>query len=72
MKWTFLTSAGLLFALGVTTVVLEIYSGSSYLEHRDTTQTLPQAAVRRGLALQLPFCFEVRTLSDRLVSSAPE
>jgi hypothetical protein len=25
-----------------------------------------------GLALQLPFCFEVRTLSDRLVSSAPE
>jgi hypothetical protein len=24
------------------------------------------------LALQLPFCFEVRTLSDRLVSSAPE
>ena len=24
-----------------------------------------------GLALQLPFCFEVRTLSDRLVSSAP-
>jgi hypothetical protein len=26
----------------------------------------------RALALQLPFCFEVRTLSDRLVSSAPE
>jgi outer membrane immunogenic protein len=25
-----------------------------------------------GLALQLPFCFEVRTPSDRLVSSAPE
>ena len=25
-----------------------------------------------SLALQLPFCFEVRTLSDRLVSSAPE
>jgi len=24
------------------------------------------------LALQLPFCFEVRTPSDRLVSSAPE
>jgi hypothetical protein len=24
------------------------------------------------LALQLSFCFEVRTLSDRLVSSAPE
>jgi hypothetical protein len=24
-----------------------------------------------GLALQLSFCFEVRTLSDRLVSSAP-
>jgi hypothetical protein len=28
--------------------------------------------VWRSLALQLPFCFEVRTLSDRLVSSAPE
>jgi hypothetical protein len=27
---------------------------------------------RFDLALQLPFCFEVRTLSDRLVSSAPE
>jgi hypothetical protein len=25
-----------------------------------------------ALALQLPFCFEVRTPSDRLVSSAPE
>jgi len=25
-----------------------------------------------GLALQLPFCFEVRAPSDRLVSSAPE
>jgi hypothetical protein len=25
-----------------------------------------------GLALQLPFCFEVRTLCDCLVSSAPE
>ncbi len=24
------------------------------------------------LALQLPFCFEVRALGDRLVSSAPE
>jgi hypothetical protein len=24
------------------------------------------------LALQLSFCFEVRTLSDRLVSSAPQ
>jgi hypothetical protein len=24
------------------------------------------------LALQLPFCFEVRALSDRLVSSTPE
>ena len=32
------------------------------------------AADRPGgiLALQLPFCFEVRALSDRLVSSAPE
>jgi hypothetical protein len=29
-------------------------------------------ATRGNLALQLPFCFEVRTLSDRLVSSAPE
>jgi hypothetical protein len=27
---------------------------------------------RQQLALQLPFCFEVRTLSDRLVGSAPE
>ena len=27
---------------------------------------------RRALALQLPFCFEVRALSDRLVSSTPE
>jgi hypothetical protein len=25
-----------------------------------------------ALALQLPFCFEVRALSDRLVSSTPE
>ena len=25
-----------------------------------------------NLALQLPFCFEMRALSDRLVSSAPE
>ena len=25
-----------------------------------------------GLALQLPFCFEVRSLSGSLVSSAPE
>src|SRR5450755_1671378 len=25
-----------------------------------------------SLALQLPFCFEVRALSDRLVSSTPE
>jgi len=25
-----------------------------------------------GLALQLAFCFEMRALSDRLVSSAPE
>jgi hypothetical protein len=26
----------------------------------------------QGIALQLPFCFEVRALSDRLVSSTPE
>ena len=36
----------------------------------------PQMLFRQGLgdpvALQLPFCFEVRTLSDRLVRSAPE
>jgi hypothetical protein len=25
-----------------------------------------------AVALQLPFCFEVRLLSDRLVGSAPE
>ena len=28
--------------------------------------------IRPALALQLPFCFEVRTLSDGLVSSTPE
>jgi hypothetical protein len=27
---------------------------------------------RYHLALQLPFCFEVRSLSERLVSSTPE
>jgi hypothetical protein len=27
---------------------------------------------QRDLALQLPFCFEVRALSNRLVSSTPE
>jgi hypothetical protein len=27
---------------------------------------------KEGLALQLPFCFEVRALGDRLVSSTPE
>jgi hypothetical protein len=33
---------------------------------------LPAAMPATGLlALQLSFCFEVRTLSDRLVSSAP-
>src|ERR1700740_2938577 len=30
-----------------------------------------QLVLGRTLTLQLPFCFEVRTLSDRLVSSAP-
>ena len=29
-------------------------------------------SVMAGLALQLPFCFEVRALGDGLVSSAPE
>ena len=28
--------------------------------------------IARGLTLQLLFCFEVRALSDRLVSSTPE
>jgi hypothetical protein len=28
--------------------------------------------IERALALQLPFCFEVRSLSGSLVSSAPE
>jgi hypothetical protein len=31
-----------------------------------------QGFLDNGLALQLPFCFEVRAPSDRLVSSAPE
>jgi hypothetical protein len=31
-----------------------------------------QGFIDNGLALQLPFCFEVRAPSDRLVSSAPE
>jgi hypothetical protein len=39
----------------------------------DNFSNRPGAAISRwNLALQLPFCFEVRTLSDRLVSSAPE
>jgi hypothetical protein len=36
------------------------------------TMFLVGLAALTVLALQLPFCFEVRTLSDRLVSSAPE
>jgi hypothetical protein len=35
-------------------------------QNREAVQNL------RTLALQLPFCFEVRALSDRLVSSTPE
>jgi hypothetical protein len=31
-----------------------------------------RSAKAAALALQLPFCFEVRALSDRLVSSTPE
>jgi hypothetical protein len=35
-------------------------------------QWLRQVPFLRHLALQLAFCFEMRALSDRLVSSAPE
>ena len=31
-----------------------------------------KAGIPAGLALQLPFCFEVRALGGSLVSSAPE
>jgi hypothetical protein len=31
-----------------------------------------QSFLDQALALQLPFCFEVRALSNRLVSSTPE
>jgi hypothetical protein len=31
-----------------------------------------QELLGQTLTLQLPFCFEVRALSDRLVSSTPE
>jgi hypothetical protein len=31
-----------------------------------------QRLLGQALTLQLPFCFEVRALSDRLVSSTPE
>ena len=36
------------------------------------TQRPHPDVARSGLALQLPFCFEVRALSNRLVSSTPE
>jgi hypothetical protein len=39
---------------------------------RGLAETVRQWPGVSQLALQLPFCFEVRTLSDRLVSSAPE
>jgi hypothetical protein len=39
--------------------------------HRSRRQT-NRYAKSVGLALQLPFCFEVRSLSGSLVSSAPE
>jgi hypothetical protein len=37
-----------------------------------TGKSLLGAVLRRLLALQLPFCFEVRALGGGLVSSAPE
>jgi hypothetical protein len=44
-------------------------------EHFVATENSPELEqlnnANIGLALQLSFCFEVRTLSDRLVSSAP-
>jgi hypothetical protein len=43
---------------------------SPYKRAPSLTSRLPAAAVL-ALALQLPFCFEVRALSGSLVSSAP-
>ena len=40
--------------------------------NRTPIDGFPNAAARYALALQLPFCFEVRSLSGSLVSSAPE
>jgi hypothetical protein len=37
-----------------------------------TSAFTQQGPLGTALALQLPFCFEVRALSDRLVSSTPE
>jgi transposase len=41
------------------------------LELRRKENDLTLDAIAERLALQLSSCFEVRTLSDRLVSSAP-
>jgi hypothetical protein len=38
---------------------------------RDVSEEIADE-LRQRLALQLSFCFEVRSPSDRLVSSAPE
>jgi len=54
---------GLFFRLG---------QGCAVSLHPAFEQPGHQGFEKAGLALQLPFCFEVRTLGDRLVSSAPE
>jgi hypothetical protein len=36
------------------------------------SRTVPGAMRAVNLALQLPFCFEVGSLGDRLMSSTPE
>jgi hypothetical protein len=43
-----------------------------YAQSLRNTSTPDAAELRQVLALQLPFCFEVGSLSGSLVSSAPE
>jgi hypothetical protein len=42
------------------------------LDRNQHPRLMPSNLWVRTLALQLRFCFEVRSLSDRLVSSSPE